>query len=195
MFSYLDKAKIKWSKWFIDRAYSTHFKFWLAFVSFAESIILPFPTVLFLVLILMAEARKWIYYAGFTTIFSVLGGITAYIIAAFFFDTVGIKIITFYNLNEEMEQIKILFENNAFLVNFIAAFTPVPYKVFTLSSGFLKINFVVFIFASILGRSLQFFSIAYITKVFGVTFSRLLFKYFKIAVFVVLTAAILYFLI
>lgn len=195
MFNYLDTLKIKWADWFIKRAYSTHFKYWLAAISFSESILFPFPTVVFLILILVAESKKWIYYAGFTTIFSVLGGIAGYIIAAFFFDTVGIKIINFYNLNEEIEYVKVLFEGNAFLVNFIGAFTPIPYKVFVLSSGFLKINFIAFITASILGRSLQFFSIAYLTKVFGSTFSKLLFKYFKIFVFIILIVIILSFLI
>ena len=74
--------------------------------------------------------------------------------------------------------------NNVFLVMFIGAFTPLPYKVFVLSAGFLKVSFLPFIIASILGRGLQFFSVSFLLYLFGERIARLLFNYFTIAVFV-----------
>lgn len=191
MFEYIESVKKKWTDWFIHRAHNTHFKAWLAFISFTESIILPFPTVAFMILILMAGAKRWVYYATLTTIFSVIGGVVGYFIGVFFFDTLGVRIVDFYNLTEAVERTRISFENNAFITNFIGAFTPLPYKIFTLSSGFFKINFVSFILASILGRSAQFFLVAYATKVWGAAVSKLAFRYFNIAVLIILLVFII----
>ena len=154
-------------------------KVWLATVAFAESIIFPIPTSAFLMAVYMAGAKRWFYLAAFTTFFSILGGIVGYFLGLFFFDLIGIKIVGFYHLGEELETAKGLYDENAFSVTLIGAFTPIPYKIFVLAAGFLKVNFFQFLFASILGRGLQFFVVALVMKKYGEHATRLFLKYFN----------------
>jgi membrane protein YqaA with SNARE-associated domain len=191
MLSFLDTIKIRLRDWFVGRAHGPHARTLLAIIAFTESFIFPIPTATFQMAILLAGAQKWLYYAIFTTIFSVLGGVVGYVIGAFFFDTIGIRIITFYGLTAELEHVRTLFEDNAFGVVFTGAFTPLPYKIFTLSAGFLKINFLAFLLASVIGRGLQFFIVSYIFKLFGARIAELFFRFFTIIIFALLAIAIL----
>ena len=172
--------------WFKQRAHGAYAKAWLFFFSFTESSFLFIPPDVLLIAILLAGARQWFYYATLTTVASVLGAIFGYAIAVFFFDTIGIRIIDFYNLADEIELARNIFNNNAFLFTFVGAFTPIPYKVFVLTAGFLKINFFVFLVASIIGRGFRYTIIAYAVKTFGERASVLLSRYS-----VVLTLAII----
>jgi membrane protein YqaA with SNARE-associated domain len=186
-----EEKKDRLITWFFERAHSSHAKAWLAFISFTESFILPIPTVAFLIPILMAGTKRWVYFALLTTFFSVLGGIFGYILALYFFDLIGIRIVEFYNMGEQLEEVKVLYNGNAFFVNFVGAFTPVPYKLFVLSSGFLKINFSAFLAASILGRAMQFFLAGYIMHIFGARITKIVLRYFNIIVLVLIAAFII----
>ena len=84
----LESIKIRSLNWFTPRAHGVHARFWLALLTFSESSFFPIPTVTFLIPILLAGAKRWLYYALFTTFFSVLGGIFGYFVGVFFFDTV-----------------------------------------------------------------------------------------------------------
>lgn len=179
MLQFIEEQKNKWYKWVQDRAETRVVKFWLGFISFTESIILPIPTAAFLLAIYGAGAKRWYHYALFTTIFSVLGGVVGYFVGLFFFDAVGLRIVDFYHLGAELEQAKTSYGDNAFWVTFVAAFTPIPYKIFTLSAGFLKINILSFVIASILGRGLQFYLIAFVMKRYGDAATKLFLKYFN----------------
>ena len=190
----LESIKIKSLNWFTARAHGAHVRFWLAALTFSESSFFPIPTVTFLIPILLAGAKRWLYYALFTTFFSVLGGIFGYFVGAFFFDTIGASIVSFYGLTEEMVEVQSGFNRNAFLVVFIGAFTPLPYKLFVLSAGFLKVPFLSFILASILGRGLQFFSISFTLHLFGEHIARSLFKYFTVIVFALAFIAVVWLL-
>lgn len=154
-------------EWFKARAHGAYAKAWLFFLSFTESSFLFIPPDILLVAILLVSARQWFYYATLTTVASVLGAVFGYAVAVFFFDTIGIKIIHFYNLEEQVGYAHLLFSDNAFWVILTAAFTPIPYKVFVLAAGFLKINFFTFLVASIIGRGLRYFVIAYTVHLFG----------------------------
>ena len=154
-------------EWFKARAHGAYAKAWLFFLSFTESSFLFIPPDILLVAILLVSARQWFYYATLTTVASVLGAVFGYAVAVFFFDTIGIKIIHFYNLEEHVGYAHLLFSDNAFWVILTAAFTPIPYKVFVLAAGFLKINFFTFLVASIIGRGLRYFVIAYTVHLFG----------------------------
>ena len=154
-------------EWFKKSAHGAYAKAWLFFLSFTESSFLFIPPDILLVAILLVSSRQWFYYATLTTVASVLGAVFGYAVAVFFFDTVGIKIIHFYNLVEYTDTARALFNNNAYWVIFTAAFTPIPYKVFVLAAGFLKVNFFVFLVASIVGRGFRYFVIAYAVHLFG----------------------------
>lgn len=190
-FGYLDEYKIRLARWFKKRAHGTHAKAWLVLLSFSEASFFIVPPDVLLIAILMAGASRWILYATITTVASLAGGIFGYFIGFLFFDAVGFRIIEFYHLAEQMKEIQLLYHNNAFWVVVTAAFTPIPYKLFTLSAGFFKINIIVFITASIFGRGLRYFLVAYITKLFGGKITRLLLKYFNIITVIVIAVIVI----
>jgi len=163
--------------WFKERAHGAYAKVWLFFLSFTESSFLFIPPDILLIAILLVHSRQWFYYATLTTVASVLGAVFGYAVAVFFFDTVGIQIINFYNLGVQTDFVRTLFNDNAFLVIFTAAFTPIPYKVFVLTAGFLKINFFVFLIASILGRCLRYTIVSYAVHIFGGRATQFLSRY------------------
>ncbi|OHA58997.1 MAG: hypothetical protein A2571_00935 [Candidatus Vogelbacteria bacterium RIFOXYD1_FULL_44_32] len=166
-------------QWSVVHADEKSTSWWLGALSFTESSFFPIPPDVMLVAILTAS-RRWAYYALVTTLGSVAGGVAGYFIGHFFFDLVGVKIIAFYHLQDEMQKVGELYADNAFWSIFVAAFTPIPYKVFTISAGFFKINFLTFIFASIIGRGLRFFIVGYLMKMFGHLMGETIYKYFNI---------------
>ena len=177
MITHLIAWQTRGTEWFKERAHGAYAKAWLFFLSFTESSFLFIPPDILLVAILLVSARQWFYYATLTTVASVLGAVFGYAVSVFFFDTVGVQIVHFYHLEGQIELARMLFSNNAFWVIFTAAFTPIPYKVFVLAAGFLKINFFVFLVASILGRGARFFIISYLVHVFGKQASTLISRY------------------
>jgi len=185
-FEYINTLKTSSRNWFTRRAHGRNAQRWLALLSFSEASFFPFPPDLLLIPILLASASRWVYYAFLTTLFSVLGGVAGYFIGAFFFEMIGTPVILFYGLEMEMIRVGEFFETNAFFAIFAAAFTPIPYKVFTLGAGFFSINFLVFIFASILGRGMRFFAISYAVSLFGDKIGNFVFKYFNILSLIVI---------
>ena len=103
---------------------------------------------------------------------SVIGGLFAYFIGFYLFDTVGVYILDLYKLNISFDRFLENIESYGFIYVFIGGFTLIPYKIITLSSGFLSINIIVFVTASILSRSIRFFIIAFIIYKFGPTLMR-----------------------
>lgn len=184
----------KWWKWFEARAHGTQAKAWLALLSFTESSFFLIPPDLFLIAILMAGSERWVYYAALTTIASVLGGIFGYFLGYFFYDTIGSTVIDFYNLSAHVEKASNLFDDNTFLVMFTAAFTPIPYKVFVLLGGFFKVTIVQFLLASILGRGMRFFIVAFLMHRFGEGFTRVALKHLDIFTLLFALAITLFFL-
>lgn len=184
MLAPLKYLMLKSALWFKERAHGRHTKAWLFIFSFSEAIFLFIPVDPLLIAILLVGAKRWIYYAVFTTVASVAGGVVGYAIGFFFFDTVGVRIIEFYGLAEDMAKAAKLFDKNTFLVIFLGAFTPLPYKIFVLSGGFFKISFFAFLSASIVGRGLRYFLVAGITAAWGASAVRLFFRYFNIATIV-----------
>jgi len=193
MFLFNLKTKIK--DWAVRYAESEHAKRWLAFFSFAEATFFPVPADVILTAILVArQARGWVYYSFITFWWSVLGGVFGYIIGFFLFDTVGVFLINTYNLEQYVDLIREMFNQNAFWAVFIGGFTPIPYKIFTLSAGFFGINFVIFIVASVLSRLLRFFAIGYIIKVFGAEIGKFVFKYFNLLTYVLAVVIVVFML-
>lgn len=150
--------------------------FWLSVLSFVESSFFPIPPDPFLMIATVNNPVKWKKYAFYTSLFSVLGGIFGYFIGFYFFDLFGKALIQFYSLEVSFEKIKTIFETGSFMAIFLAAFTPVPYKIFTIASGFFGINLFIFIIASIFGRSIRFFAVSFLMKVFGERFGQRLIR-------------------
>jgi len=164
MFKFFRRVREK----FISFAMGPHSVFWLSFLSFIEAIFFPFPPDFLLVAILSTkENRRWVFYSLVTSLSSVFGGMFGYFVGYAFFGLFGEKIIYFYGLEEPFLRMSHILEEGAFLSVFVAALTPIPYKVFTISSGFFEINFTVFMIASLLGRMARFFLVGGIMHFFG----------------------------
>ena len=156
-------------------------KYYLAIVSFIESSFFPIPPDVMVVPMVISKKNDFIKIFLITTIFSVLGGILGYLIGAFFFEF-GTHILSFYNYEDKLLKIKESLVNNdgfnAWLgVLFLAGFTPLPYKVFTIASGLIGFNFLIFILISLISRGLRFFIVSYLSYEFGDLFSEYMDKH------------------
>lgn len=127
----------------------------LAAISFAESLFAPIIIDPFLVALIMGSPKKWKLYIFISIIASTVGGVCAYILGALFFDTVGVRVIEFYGLQNVFESIATSLDESGFVFVLIGAFTPIPYKLVALASGLLHISFLTFIVASLFGRTLR----------------------------------------
>ena len=151
-------------------------KYYLAVVSFVESSFFPIPPDVMIIPMVISKKNDFIKIFMITTIFSVLGGILGYYIGAFFFD-VGMQIMNFYNYENKLIALKAdLIKSEGLytwlIILFLAGFTPLPYKVFTIASGLIGFNLFVFIFISIISRGLRFFIVSYLSYKFGDLFTN-----------------------
>jgi len=160
----------------------------LLILAFAESSFFPVPPDVLLIALSLSIPKKAFRYALICAIGSVLGGMLGYAIGHFGYEAVGKPIIDFYNGHAVMEKIEMQYERYGFWGVLIAAVTPIPYKVFTISSGFFRFDFWTFLFASVIGRSLRFFAVAGLIYLFGPPIKSFIDKYFNILsiVFVIL---------
>jgi len=144
---------------------------YLAFVCFIESIFFPIPPDVMIVPMTIARNKDWIKIATTASIASVVGGCAGYAIGHFFYQEVGIPIFEFYGFEgftAFKEQVSIGKGYWAWVVLLvIAGFTPVPFKLLTISSGFIHFNFLVFIVVASLTRGSRFFILAGLIRFFG----------------------------
>ena len=176
----------------------------LALVSFIESFFFPVPPDLMIIPMVAARKEEYLKVFFIATTFSVLGGLFGYMIGLFFLD-IAMIVIEFYGYEERVFalQDKLSTKGGFFLwlgIMFLAGFTPLPFKVFTITSGIINFNIIVFFFICLFTRGLRFFIVAYLTSKYGYKFGEFLEKkgylWFSVAGFVILIiAAILYFII
>jgi len=165
----------------LDLAAHKSSKYYLAIVSFIESSFFPIPPDVMIIPMVISKKKDFIKIFLITTIFSVLGGILGYLIGAFFFDF-GSEIMNFYGYENKLSNIKNNLVNSdgfyAWLsVLFIAGFTPLPYKVFTIASGLIGFNFLIFVLISFISRGLRFFIVSYLSHRFGNLFNEFMDKH------------------
>lgn len=146
-------------------------KIYLAVVCFFESIFFPIPPDVMIIPMTIAKTKEWIKIASTATISSVIGGCAGYAIGSFFYKEIGIPIFEFYGFEGFLafkDQLSIGKGFWAWLILLtIAGFTPVPFKLLTISSGFIGFNFFIFIFVSALTRGSRFFILAGVIRFFG----------------------------
>ncbi len=149
-------------------------------LSFAESSFFPVPPDVLLIALALSIPSRSMRYAFICSVASVLGGILGYAIGYFGYETIGKPIIDIYHGHSVMEQIRSYYDSYGFLGVLTAAVTPIPYKVFTISSGFFNFSFVSFVVASVIGRSLRFFLVAGLIWKFGPPIKEFIDRYFNI---------------
>ena len=174
----------------------------LAFISFVESSFFPIPPDVMIVPMVLAKKEEYLKIFLIATIFSVLGGVFGYFLGSLFLEF-SMSIIEFYNYENKVFELQEKLSNKAGLVFwigtlFLAGFTPLPYKVFTITSGFIGFNIYIFIIISLISRGLRFFIVSYFSMKFGDRFEILLkkegFKLFTIVgILIVIVILGLYF--
>jgi membrane protein YqaA with SNARE-associated domain len=154
---------------------------WALFLlAFCESSFFPIPPDILLIALAVGIPRKSFKYAFICSLGSVLGGCLGYLIGWQFMAGIGDKIISFYNLSQKFDYIRDLYTSYDAWAIGIAGFTPIPYKVFTISAGAFNIRFSVFIIASLVSRSARFFLIGALIYKFGPKIHSFIDKYFNI---------------
>jgi membrane protein YqaA with SNARE-associated domain len=144
-------------EWVLHWAETPYGEPMLGFLSFIESSFFPVPPDVLLVPLAISRPKKAFRYAGITVVTSVLGGMLGYIIGLFLWESVGIRIIQFYNLMDQYYIFREWYDRNVLTVTFLAGLTPLPYKVFTIAAGVMEANFGLFVLGSITSRSIRFF--------------------------------------
>ena len=140
-------------------------------LSFAESSFFPIPPDVLLIALCIGEVKKSYRFAFWCSVASVLGGMAGYGIGAFLWDVDALRNF-FYTwipgVNEaNVAKVSGLYDEYNFWVVFVAAFTPIPYKVITILAGVCAINFPMFVIASAIGRSARFFLVAWLFRHYG----------------------------
>jgi len=155
--------------------------FYLGLVSFIESSFFPIPPDAMIIPMVIAKKKEYLKIFLIASIFSVLGGILGYLIGYLFFD-LAMYVIEFYGYQNKVENLKLsMSQGSGFLawlsILFLAGFTPLPYKAFTISSGLIAFNLPIFIIVSLISRSLRFFIVAYLSYKFGELFTEFMEKH------------------
>ena len=155
--------------------------FFLGLVSFIESSFFPIPPDVMIIPMVIAKKKSYLKIFFIASIFSVLGGIFGYLLGAIFFD-LAMNVIEFYGYENKVAVLKKnLSQGEGFLawlsILFLAGFTPLPYKVFTIASGLISFNILIFIIVSLISRSLRFFLISYLSYKFGDLFTEFMDKH------------------
>ena len=156
----------------------------LGAIAFLESSFFPIPPDLLLLPMTLSRPLKWIRLALIATFFSVLGGIFGYFIGIFLWDTIGQTIIEFYHLENQFNLLEKNYNEEGALIVFIAGFSPIPYKLITISSGVMHLDLITFILASLTSRGARFFILTGIIRIFGDTAKKFIDKYFSFVTFI-----------
>jgi membrane protein YqaA with SNARE-associated domain len=165
----------------------------LGVISFLESIVFPIPIDIFTFSLAAINPKKWVRFGFVATVWSVIGAIVGYFLGFYLFDLFGQRLIDFYDYQDQFNQVLQLFNKNTFVVMFTSAFTPIPFKVFTLAGGAMKVSVIQFISASILGRGLRFFAEVYLAQKFGKKITMHVMKKFNLYSVVLVILAVIYF--
>jgi membrane protein YqaA with SNARE-associated domain len=164
---------------------------WILFlIAFVESSFFPIPPDVFLIAMCVAIPAKSFRYAVICSVGSVLGGALGYGLGFWFMDSIGMSIVDWYGLTDRYHLVQQYFKEYDVWIVGAAGFTPIPYKLFTITAGFAHSNFFTFMVVSLLARSARFFLVAGLIWKFGPQITRFIDRYFNILsiAFVVLLA-------
>jgi membrane protein YqaA with SNARE-associated domain len=140
----------------------------LGFISMIESIIFPLPVDPFLAGLTLAVPSKAFKFALICTIGSVIGGVIGWLLGYLIGPSIENLFLYFpWFTEEKFNAVKFAYKENGMLIIFLGAFTPLPYKIITITSGIAEVNIIAFVLMSILGRGIRFFIVAYLVKFFG----------------------------
>ena len=175
--------------WVLSWAYRKTGQYALALISFTESIFFPIPPDVLLIPLCIGNPKKIFKFAFICTFGSIMGAFFGYFLGYSIwwddfgnFSFIALKFFEYIpSFNEEnFESIKLLYDEYNFLIIFTAGFTPIPFKIFTISAGAFNLNLFMFILASSISRGFRFFLLAILLKIFGESITNFIDKYFNI---------------
>ena len=166
--------------WTLKKARNPKAQWFLAFISFIESSVFPIPPDIILIPMIIANKIKAFWYALICTLSSIIGAIAGYCIGIFFYSTIGTIIINYYGLDDQFINFETMYVNNGVWFVLGAGFTPFPFKLITIASGFFHLNIFLFIFAALISRGMRFFLIAILLRTFGNWIKNFIDKYFNL---------------
>jgi len=179
-------------------------KMFLAIISFMESSFFPIPPDVMIVPMVIAKKNDYLKIFLIATFFSTFGGILGYFIGSYFLD-VGMTVVEFYGYEDKVLNLKDSLTQGTGLyiwlaTLFLAGFTPLPFKVFTITSGMIGFNLFIFFFICLISRGLRFFIVSYLSFKFGDTFNKFMLteaaKWFAIlGVLIVVIVGTIYFVV
>jgi membrane protein YqaA with SNARE-associated domain len=153
----------------------------LYFISFIESSVFPIPIVFLMIPVQLVKRHRAMIIGFLVTVASVLGGALGYYLGYFFYDTIGAKVISLYGYQDSfLEFTNSITKEMEFWLVFFYAFTPFPYKLLTIGSGFVQFNFWIFIVGSFVSRAIRFLTISFLIWKFGESIKNFIEKYLNI---------------
>ncbi len=153
--------------WMLRMAGHRHAVRYMAAVSFAESSFFPIPPDAMVVPMILARREQAYWIAAVCTIASVLGGVLGYAIGYFLYDSVGLFLVNLYGAHDATSEFQLWYDRWGAAVILIKGFTPIPFKIVTIASGFFKYNFALFVLLAALTRGARFFLIAWLLSRWG----------------------------
>ena len=152
----------------IEKSKSIYASITLYFLSFIEAIFFPIPIDPLLAILVFNNKEKYIELTIFCTLASVIGGIVGWLLGYI----IGEEIEELFTIipwirNDSFNAVKIAFDDHGILIIFLGAFTPLPFKIISVTSGIFHINIIIFFVMSLVGRGLRFFLVSLIVKNFG----------------------------
>jgi membrane protein YqaA with SNARE-associated domain len=152
----------------------------LGAISFMEASFFPIPPDPLLAAMGAAKPKSSLWYATVTTITSVLGGLFGYVIGYFFWQATQGFFLTYVFKPELFQKVTGMYEEHVFLSVFLASFTPIPFKIFTVAGGVAQVSLIPFILAALIGRGARFFMVGAVMYFFGPPVMKLVEKHFEL---------------
>ncbi len=163
--------------WTMAKAAHPHAEWWLALFAFVEASFFPIPPHPLLGLMCLAEPKRAIRFAAIATIASVLGGLLGYAIGHLLFDTVGTQLLSLLGLTESFPKAACYLREYGAEIIMIKGATPIPFKLLTITAGFISMPLLTFIGASIISRSISFLIVGVLFRLFGAPIKAFIDKY------------------
>ena len=163
--------------WTMAKAAHPHAEWWLALFAFVEASFFPIPPHPLLGLMCLAEPKRAIRFAAIATIASVLGGLLGYAIGHLLFDTVGTQLLALLGLTESFPKAACYLREYGAEIIMIKGATPIPFKLLTITAGFISMPLLTFIGASIISRSISFLIVGVLFRLFGAPIKAFIDKY------------------
>lgn len=164
-------------EWTMEKAAHPHAQGWLALFCFIEASFFPIPPHPLLGLMCLAEPKKALRFGIIATLASVAGGLFGYFIGAMLFDSIGQWLLGAIGLTDSFPTAACYLKEYDWEAIIIAGSTPVPFKLLTISAGFVGMNLVTFVLASLVGRGMIFFTVGALFRIFGAPIKAFIDKY------------------